>query len=57
MNKKMRKKLERKKEERLRWIRIKEIMQIVNATKEVKKYEKSQTPIQEWSEILPEKKV
>ena len=57
MNKKLREKIARKKEERLRWIKIKEIMQIVNATKEVKKYEKSQTPVQGWSEILPEKKV
>ena len=57
MNKKLREKIARKKEERLRWIKIKEIMQIVNATKKVKKYEKSQRPIQEWSKILPEKKV
>jgi len=44
MNKKMREKLERKKEERLRWIRIMEIMQIVNSIK--KEGEKDEGKVQ-----------
>jgi len=57
MNKKSREKIIRKKEERLRWIKIREIMQIVNAAKDVNKYEKNKTSIQEWSKILPKEKV
>jgi hypothetical protein len=44
MNKKMREKLERKKEERLRWIRIMEIMQIVNSIK--REGEKDESKVQ-----------
>jgi len=57
MNKKSREKIIRKKEERLRLIKIREIMQILNAANEVNKYEKSKTSIQGWSKILPKEKV
>ena len=44
MNKKLREKIARKKEERLRWIRIMEIMQIVNTIK--KEGEKDESKVQ-----------